>query len=117
MKSIKSLLLIAVAALMLASCGTTSTVPITGRKHTLLVDDAQVLSLSKQQYNDVLKQSTLSKDAANTAMVKRVGQRLANAVEAYLKANGAESERTAILRVGVQPREKHTSQCLLYAGR
>ncbi|MCQ2259038.1 MAG: M48 family metallopeptidase [Bacteroidaceae bacterium] len=92
MKSIKSLLLIAVAALFFASCGTTSTVPITGRKHTLLVDDAQVLSLSKQQYSDVLKQSTLSKDAANTAMVKRVGQRLANAVEAYLKANGAESE-------------------------
>ena len=90
--TIKNFLLGAVTAILLASCGTTSTVPITGRKHTLLVDDAEVLSLSKQQYSDVLKKSTISTDATKTAMVKRVGEKLAKAVEAYLKENGADNE-------------------------
>ncbi len=74
--------------MMVAACGTTSTVPITGRKHSLLVDDAQVLSLSKQQYSATLTKMKLSSDAAGTAMVKRVGQRLATAVDAFLRANG-----------------------------
>ena len=90
--TIKNFLLGAVTAILLASCGTTSTVPITGRKHTILVDDAEVLSLSKQQYSDVLKKSTISTDATKTAMVKRVGEKLAKAVEAYLKENGAGNE-------------------------
>lgn len=88
MKSIRLFLLTMVATLMLAACGTTSTVPVTGRKHTLLVSDAQVLSLSNQQYSEFMKTAKLSTDAANTAMVKRVGTRLANAVETYLKNNG-----------------------------
>lgn len=90
--TIKNFLLGAVTAILLASCGTTSTVPITGRKHTLLVDDVEVLSLSKQQYSDVLKKSTISTDATKTALVKRVGEKLAKAVEAYLKENGAGNE-------------------------
>ena len=48
MKNVKTILFTAMASMMLASCGTTSTVPITGRKHNLLVTDAQVLSLSNQ---------------------------------------------------------------------
>ncbi|MGI6233516.1 MAG: M48 family metallopeptidase [Prevotella sp.] len=92
MKSIKFFLLSLAACLMMAACGTTSTVPVTGRKHNLLVSDAQVLSLSTQQYNDFLKKNSLSTNAANTAMVKRVGQRLASAVETYLKNNGMSSE-------------------------
>ena len=92
MKAIRRILMIMAASLMLAACGTTSTVPITGRKHTLLVDDAQVLSLSKQQYGETMKKLTLSKNATNTAMVKRVGQRLATAVETFLKANGGANE-------------------------
>ena len=90
--NIKKALLGAVAALMLASCGTTSTVPITGRKHTLLYDDGQILSLSKQQYSEVIQKSTLSKDATKTALVKRVGEKLAKAVEAYLRENGAAND-------------------------
>lgn len=81
-----------VAAVVFASCGTTNTVPITGRKQNLLVNDEQVLSLSNQQYQEYMKSASLSTDAANTAMVKRVGQRLANAVVSYLNANGLGSE-------------------------
>ena len=40
----------AMATLMLASCGTTQTVPLTGRTHRISVSDAQVLSLSNQEY-------------------------------------------------------------------
>ena len=92
MKHIKAFLMIAVCALVLSACGTTSTVPITGRKHSLLVDDQTILSLSTQQYNEVLSKSTLSKDANKTAMVKRVGQKLANAVETFLRNNGMAAE-------------------------
>lgn len=82
----------AVAAILMSACGTTSTVPITGRKHTLLVSDAQILSLSKAQYSEILEKSTLSSNTANTAMVNRVGRRLASAVENYLRSNGAANE-------------------------
>lgn len=92
MRHLKSILFTAVVALLLSACGTTSTVPITGRKHNLLVTDAEVLSLSNQQYSQFMKTAKLSTNAANTAMVKRVGQRLANAVETYLKNNGMASE-------------------------
>jgi len=86
------LTLLSVMTLLLASCGTTSTVPITGRQQTLLVSDGEVLSLATQQYQEFMKTAKLSINTANTAMVKRVGQNLANAVVNYLKANGLSSE-------------------------
>lgn len=87
MKNIK-LLLLAVLAVVLSGCGTTSTVPVTGRKQHLLVSDQQVLSLSNEQFTEYMKSAKASTNAANTAMVKRVGQRLATAVEQYLRQNG-----------------------------
>ena len=91
MKQIRIVLLTLVAAI-LVGCGTSSTVPITGRKRTLLVSDEQVLSLSNEQYTEYMKSAKPSTNATNTAMVKRVGQNLANAVVAYLNANGLSSE-------------------------
>ena len=84
MKKIKFLLMSMVAA-VLVSCGTTSTVPITGRKQNLMVSDGEMLSLSTQQYQEFMKTAKLSTDATKTAMVKRVGQNLANAVVSYLR--------------------------------
>ncbi|EGN56716.1 M48 family metallopeptidase [Hallella multisaccharivorax] len=92
MRHLKLILMSAVTALLFAACGTTSTVPITGRKHTLLLSDAEVLSLSNQQYSEFMKSAKVSTNAQNTAMVKRVGQRLANAVETFLRNNGMSSE-------------------------
>ena len=91
MKNIKFLLMSMVAAL-LVSCGTTSTVPITGRKQNLMVSDGEMLSLSTQQYQEFMKTAKLSTDATKTAMVKRVGQNLANAVVSYLNANGMQND-------------------------
>ena len=87
MRSIKTILL-SLAAALLVSCGTTKTVPITGRQQSLMVSDGDVLSLSNQQYQEFMKTAKLSTNAANTAMVKRVGQNLATAVTNYLNANG-----------------------------
>lgn len=78
--------------LLVSSCGTTSTVPVTGRQHSLLVDDQQVLSLSTQQYTQYMQTAKPSTNAANTKLVKTVGQRLATAVETYLRNNGFASE-------------------------
>ena len=77
---------------LLAGCGTSRTVPITGRKQSLLVSDSEVLSLSNQQYQQYMQKATLSTNASNTAMVQRVGKKLAAAVESFLSANGMSSE-------------------------
>ena len=92
MKKFKLFVLTMVAALTMSSCGTTSTVPITGRKQTLLVSDGDVLSLSNQQYQEFMKSAKASTNSANSAMVKRVGQKLAQAVVSYLNANGLSAE-------------------------
>lgn len=62
-------------------------VPVTGRKVRLWVSDEQVLSLSAQEYQSYLKTAKISTNAANTAMVQKVGKRLAAAVETYLRNN------------------------------
>ena len=91
MRKVRFILMSLVAAI-LVGCGTTSTVPITGRKQTLMVSDGEVLSLATQQYKEFMSTAKKSTNAANTAMVQRVGQRLANAVTQYLNANGMSSE-------------------------
>ena len=79
MKHLRLFFVSMVAAIMV-SCGTTKTVPITGRQQNLMVSDEQVLGLSLEQYSDYMKSAKPSKNKNNTAMVKRVGQRIANAV-------------------------------------
>ena len=94
MKQVK-LFLMSMAAVVLVSCGTTKTVPITGRQQNLMVSDDQVLGLSFQQYSDYMKTAKPSTNKANTEMVKRVGKRIASAVESYLTKNGmAEDVKT-----------------------
>lgn len=87
-----ALFLSALFMMTLVSCGTSNTVPVTGRKQHLLVSDEQVLSLSNKEYSDYMKTAKASTNATNTAMVKRVGQRLANAVEQYLREHGQSDE-------------------------
>ena len=51
-----------------------------------------MLSLSNQEYTNYMKSAKVSTNSANTAMVKRVGQRLATAVEKYLNEHNMQSE-------------------------
>ena len=94
MKHLRIILMSMVAA-FLVSCGTTKTVPITGRTQNLMVSDDQVLSLSFQEYSDYMKTAKASSNSTNTALVKRVGKNIAKAVESYLTQNGmAEDVKT-----------------------
>lgn len=92
MKKTTTLLILAVA-LLLNSC---SSVPITGRKQLNLVSDQTVLQSSLASYQSFMtsaKQSNaISTDKTKSAQVVRVGQKIAAATEAYLKATGMESE-------------------------
>ncbi len=87
--NIRKKAIFSLVALMLASC---STVPITGRKQILLVSDQDVLSSSLTQYNSYLKTATKSSNRNDTETVRRVGKRIANATEIYLRQNGLQSE-------------------------
>ena len=86
------LIILSVVAVIFVSCGTSNTVPITGRKQNLMVSDGDILSLSTQQYQEFMQTAKLSTNQANTAMVKRVGQNLANAVTSYLTAAGLQND-------------------------
>ena len=91
MKKVKFFIM-SMVAVLLVSCGTTNTVPITGRKQNLMVSDVEVLSLSTQQYQEFMKTAKVSTNATNTAMVKRVGTNLANAVVNFLNTNGYQND-------------------------
>ncbi len=69
-----------------------STVPITGRRQVLLVSDQEVLSASLTQYCSYMSSASRSTNSNRSAMVTRVGQRIAAATELYLRENGMESE-------------------------
>ncbi len=95
MKSFKVIMMSLAAALLVSACGTTETVPMTGRKHKVNqtnYSDATMLSLGTQEYTKFMQTAKKSTDAANTAMVQRVGQNLAKAVTNYLVNNGYASE-------------------------
>jgi predicted Zn-dependent protease len=69
-----------------------STVPVTGRKSLNILPDSELLSMSLQQYDDVLKKSKLSNDLIKIRMLKRVGERIARATEQFFTERGMESE-------------------------
>ncbi|MDY5433633.1 M48 family metallopeptidase [Bacteroides pyogenes] len=85
----KKVILAISVLLLVAGC---SRVALTGRKQLLLVSDSEVMSLSNSSFKDYMKTAKQSTNAANKAMVVRVGQRIANAVETYLRTNGMEDQ-------------------------
>lgn len=78
-------------ALVLIVCAC-STVPLTGRKQMLLVSDSEVLTASLTEYAQYIKTAPKSTNKTQTAMVERVGKKIAAATEAWLKMNGLSSE-------------------------
>jgi len=92
MKKVRLFIIMMITVLVASSCGTTRTVPITGRKQNLMVSDEQVLSLSNQEYSKYMQSAKKSTNSANTAMVQRVGKKLAQAVTNYLTNNGMASD-------------------------
>lgn len=64
-------------------------VPISGRRQVTLVPESELLSMSLVQYKSFLTENPpMSEQIEQTKQVKRVGNRIANAVERYLKKEG-----------------------------
>lgn len=71
-----------------------SQVPVTGRKQISLVSDSEMNSMSLTSYNEFLTENKgkVLTSGPQVEMVKRVGNRIAKAVEGYMKANNMESQ-------------------------
>jgi predicted Zn-dependent protease len=85
-RKLKNLL---VLIFIVAGC---TTVPLTGRKQLSLVSNEDVLASSFHQYDEYIKTAPVSADAKKTALVVKVGKRIAVAVEQYMKNNGMEGQ-------------------------
>ncbi|PSR53236.1 peptidase M48 [Adhaeribacter arboris] len=64
-----------------------ATVPITGRRQLDLVSSSEMQQMSYASYKQVLDTAKVVTNTQNTAMVKRVGQRIQRAVEQYMAQN------------------------------
>ena len=66
-----------------------TTVPITGRSQlTGLVSTGEVMALSAESYKTVLDSANVVNNSDEAAQVKRVGNRIKDAVEKYMNDNG-----------------------------
>lgn len=66
-----------------------ATVPISGRKQVTLVPEMELMRMSLTQYKTFLKENPpMASQIEQTKQVKRVGNRIAHAVEKYLKQEG-----------------------------
>ncbi len=77
--------LITLTLLILAGC---AKVPLTGRSQMALLPESMLVEMSLTSYGAFLKENKLSADPVASAMVERVGIRIARAVEQYLSDNG-----------------------------
>ncbi|HZX75175.1 MAG TPA: M48 family metallopeptidase [Cyclobacteriaceae bacterium] len=87
----RNTIIVFVLAVYLFSC---ATVAVTGRKQMNLVSNEEIITMSSTEYQKVLATSKLSTNAEQTAMVKRVGQKIQTAVERYMSLQGKSAELT-----------------------
>ncbi len=71
--------------LLMAAC---STVPVTGRQQLNLVPESSLTQAGLQQYQEFLQENEVIRGTAQSEMVQRVGQRVAQAVERYFREQG-----------------------------
>ncbi|RYE36146.1 MAG: M48 family peptidase, partial [Sphingobacteriaceae bacterium] len=90
MKNLYTAILLA-TAILFNSC---SSVPITGRKQFIAVSDAEINQSAAQSYSQLLSdpKTKLISNTTDAQRVKRIGNKLAAAIERYLKANGYASQ-------------------------
>jgi len=75
------------AAVVLSLCGCTK-VAMTGRSQLNLIPASEMMSMSYQQYAEVVKGSKLSGDSAQVRRIRAVGTRIQRAVEGYFAEIG-----------------------------
>lgn len=80
----KGFSLFLVALLAFSGC---ATVPMTGRKQLSFIPSSQLLSLSNENYQTLLKEANLSTDTQARQLVEKVGKRIASAAEEFMREN------------------------------
>jgi len=86
MNTLKSSIFISIIVLLLLAC---TTVPISGRKQVTLIPEFELMSMSLIQYKSFLSENPpMVAQIGEVKQVKRVGNRIAHAVEKYLKQEG-----------------------------
>ncbi len=63
-----------------------ATVPLTGRKQFSIIPVSQIMALSNESYDQILKENKISSNPKYVNSVKSVGNNIANAVEKYFAA-------------------------------
>jgi predicted Zn-dependent protease len=85
MKKIKNILIVLFfIAVLLNGC---STVPLTGRRQVSFVPESEMVSMGLTNYQTFMKENPPSKDLKNAAVVKEVGNNIAQAVTKYFTEN------------------------------
>lgn len=79
----------AATASVLAGCYTN---PVTGRRGLSLVPEDQMRSMAAQQYTAFLSENRPVAGTRDVEMVKRIGGRMANAVNTYLRQRGLQDQ-------------------------
>ncbi len=82
--TIKQIIAIAILALLFIGC---TKAPITGRNQLIMISPQQELALGFESAKQVLQKEKVSTDPQKNAMVKRIGERIAQTAEALYNVN------------------------------
>jgi predicted Zn-dependent protease len=88
MKTVRIAIITAVLCFLAMVCASCSEVAITGRSQLNLIPDSTMNATALTEYQQFLKDNKKSTNAADTAIVQRVGLRVSDAVERYCRQNG-----------------------------
>lgn len=86
---LKKLIFLMAMGLLIYSC---AKVPMSGRSQLVLVDNEELLPMAFDQYKQVMKDGKVVTNTPDGQMVVRVGKRISDAVERYMRENGYEKE-------------------------
>jgi predicted Zn-dependent protease len=78
-------ILILLSIIFLSAC---STVPFTGRKQLKMLPASEINAMALENYGTFLKENKLSTNQKDIALLNKVGNKIKNAVEKYLTAQG-----------------------------
>ena len=80
----KNILFLATCFILWTGC---SAVPVTGRRQLSIISASEMNSLAASSYKETLASSKLSTNVEQTALIKRVGERISKGVEQYMAEN------------------------------
>ena len=83
------LILLVITGLVFIGC---AEVPITGRGSLHLVPDSELMTMSLKEYRQVIDNNKLSTDPDKVRMVRKVGNRISKAAEAFLADMGRKDQ-------------------------